>query len=90
MFLVALAAPGGPPPIPEKGESGISLVVVEDLIESMVCLAAHVMVEGVVYEEECASVERHVKLFLSSYESFDGPRRLKIAARPAVRGRRKT
>jgi hypothetical protein len=74
-FLSIMATPGGPPAIPEKGEAGISEEVIHDLIESSVSMVAHVMVEGEVSEEQCLSVERHVKIFLGAFERFDKPRR---------------
>jgi hypothetical protein len=86
MFMAAMEAPGGPPPIPEKGERGVPRAVVDHLVESMTCLAAHVMVEGEIDEEDCLSVDRHVKMFLSSYEAFDEPKRRKKAEQAARRG----
>jgi hypothetical protein len=80
---------GGPPPIPEKGEAGISRETTNDLINSMVALVAHVMVEGQVGDQEVWAVERHVKLFLSTYERFDGHRRRKIACRAVPSGQRR-
>jgi hypothetical protein len=86
-FLEDNAVEGGPPGIPEKGEAGISREVADDLINSMVALVAHVMVEGEVGDEEVWAVERHVKLFLSTYDRFDDYRRRRVASRPVQNGR---
>jgi hypothetical protein len=90
LFYVAMAAPGGPPPIPEKGEAGIPKAVAEDLIESMACLAAHAMIGGEISEYDCLALDRHIKIFLSRYHAFDKPKRLKKAARPVPPGGRKS
>jgi hypothetical protein len=80
-FILANSQETGPPPIPEKGEAGIPREVANDLINSMVALVAHVMIEGKVGEADIWAVERHVKLFLSTYENFDEFRRKKNASR---------
>jgi hypothetical protein len=89
LFLVAMAAPGGPPPIPEKGEAGIPKAIADDLVESMACLAAHCMVGGEIGEHDCLALERHVKIFLSRFDAFDRPKRRKKAARAVQPGERK-
>jgi hypothetical protein len=89
LFLVAMAAPGGPPPIPEKGEAGIPKAIADDLIESMACLAAHCMVGGEIGEHDCLALERHVKIFLSRFDAFDRPKRRKKADRVVQPGERK-
>jgi hypothetical protein len=66
---------GGPPPIPEKGEAGISEEIIHRLVESLVSMVAHVMIGGEVHDDDIKELERHVKLFLSAFESFDKPRR---------------
>jgi hypothetical protein len=87
-FLADNAVEGGPPNVPEKGEAGIPKKVADDMINSMVALVAHVMVEGGIGDEQVWAVERHAKLFLSSYDKFDSFRRRNIASRPQI-GRRK-
>jgi hypothetical protein len=82
LFLVAMAAPNGPPAIPKKGEAGISKVIADSLVESMACLAAHAMIGGEIGEQDCLALERHVKIFLSRYDAFDRPKRRKKAAQP--------
>jgi hypothetical protein len=84
-FLATMATPGGPPPIPEKGEAGITEETLHDLMETMVSMVAHVMVERQVSEEDCLSVERHVKMFLGAFEKFDKPRRDAKDACPSTR-----
>jgi hypothetical protein len=88
-FLAEMTRPGGPPLIPEKGESGIPEEVLHHLMECTVSLVARVMVEGAISEADCVTVDRHAKLFLSAYEAFDKPRRERKDALPSTKNKTK-
>ena len=83
-FLDDNAVEGGPPAISEKGEAGIPAADADNMINGMVALVAHVMVEGSVEQSHVWAVERHVKLFLGAYDTFDKYRRRRAARRGVV------
>jgi hypothetical protein len=76
VWLTYLATLGDqePPPIVEDDSEKIPGEVVESLITSLLPMLSRVMLSGPITEAQILDVERHIKLFLSCVENFDGYR----------------
>ena len=69
--IISQQPSGQPPPMYRSNNLNTPVSVIEQLIASFLCMVSRIMLSGLISPEEVFDVDRHIKLFLSNFKSFD-------------------